>query len=366
VWNSRPARVLVVIPKWPRIVGRACIVALLILSIVPLLGQATVSIPTVTTAVSTAETWMPPRTPWGDPDLQGVYTNNDENLIPLERPTQFEGKRPEDITESELADLRSERSVQQMGADARQRFDLRSPRYWSEDRAPHNSRAWLIVDLDGTVPPVMPEAVRRVASRALARRERGPADSWEDRSLWERCITRGLPGSMMPEAYGNAYQIVQGPGYVAIRYEMVHETRLIPLGGRPHVGPAIRQYMGDPRGRWDGDVLVVETTNFTDKTDYPGPADHLRLIERFRPLDLETVEWAVTFDDPYTWARPWTFAMNLTKKDDSQQPFEYACHEGNYALRDILSGARAENAADSSQSAQGSETALGRINRPLP
>jgi hypothetical protein len=128
---------------------------------------------------------------------------------------------------------------------------------------------------------------------------------------------------------------------VTITYEMIHDTRVIPLDGRPHIGAGIRQYLGDARGRWEGNTLVVETTNFTDKTPYRGSSEHLRLIERFTPLGPDTVEWSVTLDDSHTWARPWTFAMNLLR-DEAQPPFEYACHEGNYGLRNVLSAARAE------------------------
>jgi hypothetical protein len=147
---------------------------------------------------------------------------------------------------------------------------------------------------------------------------------------------------MMPAIYGSSYQIHQGPDFIAIRYEMIHETRVIPLDARPHVGKNIRTYMGDARGHWEGDTLIVETTNFKDQTAYRG-ADGatLRLIERFKPVGPGTVEWSVTVNDPSTWVRPWTFAMDLTKKDQSQQPFEYACHEGNYGLHNILSAARA-------------------------
>jgi hypothetical protein len=147
---------------------------------------------------------------------------------------------------------------------------------------------------------------------------------------------------MMPAIYGNAYQILQGPGYVAILYEMVHEARIIPLTAQPHAGSGIHMYMGDARGRWEGDTLVVETTNFTDRTPFRGSSPYLRMVERFKPTARDVVEWSVTFDDPHTWARPWTFAMNLAKKDDSQRPFEYGCHEGNIGLADILSSARAE------------------------
>jgi hypothetical protein len=208
-----------------------------------------------------------------------------------------------------------------------------------------NSRAWLVVDPpDGKIPPQTPEAQKRAAARAEARRlsGHGPADSYEDRSLYDQCISRGLPGSMMPAIYGSSYQIHQGPGFVAIRYEMIHETRVIPLDARPHVGKSIRTYMGDARGHWEGDTLVVETTNFKDQTAYRGAnGATLRLIERFKAVGPDTVEWSVTANDPSTWVRPWTFAMDLTKKDQSQQPFEYACHEGNYGLHNILSAARA-------------------------
>jgi hypothetical protein len=242
----------------------------------------------------------------------------------------------------------------------RRRWELRSPLHWFENHDPKASRAWLVVDPpDGKIPPQTDAAKARAAARVQARRGRGEADSYEDRSLYDRCISRGLPGSMMPAIYGNSYEIVQGPGYVAILYEMVNETRVIPLdpdggrrvdgersrpiGGRAHVGRAIRSYMGDARGRFEGDTLVVETTNFTDRIAYRGSSENLRLVERFRWVSPSTVEWSVTFDDPATWARPWTFAMNLTRTNE--RPFEYACHEGNYAMRNILSIARQEEAA---------------------
>lgn len=286
--------------------------------------------------------FTPVRTPWGDPDIAGVYTNNDESLIPFERPAQFEGRRLEDISEAELDRLRDDRSDQRIEAD-RNRAEFRSPIHWFENHFPNNSRAWLVTDPpDGHVPPPTDEARQRAAARAAAQRDKGPADSAEDRSLYDRCITRGIPGSMMPAVYGNAYEIVQGPGYVSILYEMVHEARVIPLDGRPHPGQNIRMYMGDARGHWDGNALVVETTNFTDKTAYRGSSQYLKMIERFKPVAKDTVEWSVTFDDPHTWLRPWTFAMNLAKKDDSQRPFEYACNEGNFGMVGILKAARAE------------------------
>ena len=297
-----------------------------------------------------------PRTPWGDPDLQGAFTNSDESLIPMERPDTLKGRALADITPAELAALNERRNDERIEAD-KQRWELRSPLHWFENHDPKNSRAWLVVDPpDGKIPPQTPEARARAAARAKARQGRGEADSYEDRSLYDRCITRGLPGSMMPAIYGNSYEIVQGPGFVAISYEMVNELRVIPLDpfdklrvdgeqgrtvdGRPHVGQAIRQYMGDARGHFEGDSLVVETTNFTDKVPYRGSSDRLRLVERFTPTSAKTVEWSVTFDDPSTWTRPWTFAMNLTRT--GERPFEYACHEGNYAMRHMLGIARAE------------------------
>jgi hypothetical protein len=174
--------------------------------------------------------------------------------------------------------------------------------------------------------------------------------------LYDRCISRGLPGSMMPAIYGSSYEIVQGPDSVAIIYEMVHETRVIPLDSRPHVGNGIRTYMGDPRGYWDGDTLVVETTNFKDEIAYRNAnGGTLRITERFTPRP-QGVEWSVTLNDPETWTQPWTFAMMLMKGGASLRPFEYACHEGNYGLRNILSAARAEEAAGRASSGSGADS----------
>jgi hypothetical protein len=261
----------------------------------------------------------------------------------MERPDALTGRSLGDIKPEELAKLNEERNEDRIEAD-KQRWELRSPLHWFENHNPRNSRAWLVVDPpDGKIPPQTAEARARNAARAKARQGRGEADSYEDRSLYDRCITRGLPGSMMPAIYGNSYQISQGPGFVAIGYEMVNELRVIPLDGRPHVGSTIRAYMGDARGHFEGATLIVETTNFTDKVAYRGSSDKLRLIERFTAVAPNIVEWAVTFDDPATWTRPWTFAMNLTQT--KEPPFEYACHEGNYAMRNILGIARAEERA---------------------
>ena len=303
-------------------------------------------------ASAAAKKWTPPRTSWGDPDLQGWFSNRTEDGTPLERPAQFEGRRLEDVKGDELAAIK--RQAQQRTLNQFKNDPLAAPEHWWQDalRIVDGQQAWLIVDpQDGKIPATTLAARERAAERAAARRGHGPADSWEDRSLYDRCITRGLPGSMMPAIYGNSYQILQAPGYVAIRYEMIHETRVIPLDGRPHAAPEIRSYMGDPRGHWEGDTLVVETTNFRDEGAYRNAnGATLRLIERFRRVATDKVRWSVTVDDPDTWIKPWTFVMTLTI-DDSQPVLEYSCHEGNYGLRNILSAARAEEekAAEAAQ-----------------
>ena len=300
--------------------------------------------------------YVPPKTPWGDPQIAGAYTNSDESGIPFEKPAQFEGKKLADVSQEQLAAMVKQRQEQTVErTPGLSEFPgATSPLHWFENYRAANSRAWLVTDdTDGKVPPTTEEANARNAARARARGARGPADAAEDRSMYDRCITRGIPGSMMPAIYGNSYQILQGPGYVAIKYEMVNETRIIPLGSQPHLNGKIRRYLGDARGHFEGTTLVVETTNFTDKTAYRGSSEHLKLVERFKPIGPNTVEWSVTFEDPHTWARPWTFAMNLTKVPDEQGPFEYACSEGNYGLRNILTAARAEEAEIKAAAAKG-------------
>ena len=254
--------------------------------------------------------WTPPRTPWGDPDISGNFTNVYEQATPIERPDEFAGVPRDDIKGQQLSDLlakRRDQSLENFDAGS----DVHAPTFWWADSltVEKGSHPWFIVDPpDGKIPPVTPEGRQRIAARAEARRTsgRGPADSYEDRSLYDRCITRGLPGSMMPAIHGNSYRIVQGPGYVAVSYEMVHETRVIPLDGRPHVSRSIRMDMGDARGHWEGETLVVETTNFKERSAYRNAnADTLRLVERFQRIAPNKVQWAVTVDDPKTWTRPW-------------------------------------------------------------
>jgi hypothetical protein len=311
---------------------------------------ATVVVVAQTPTKTTRPSFVPQKTAWGDPDLQGTYTDKDENGIPMEKPNQFQGKSLAEVDDSELADIVKERQQRAAaGAAAIGGADTGAgPTHWYEHYDAKNSRAWLVLDpSDGRIPDQVSAVQQRNSARAAARGARGAADSYEDRSLYDRCITRGIVGSMLPVIYGNSFQFVQGPGYVGIRYEMIHETRVIPLTSQPRIPPKLHMLMGDPRGHFEGSTLVVETTNFTDRTALGvngGGVRHsekLRLVERFTPLSAKTMEWKVTVEDPDTWVKPWTFALNLTK-DATQPVFEYACHEGNYAIRNILSAARAE------------------------
>jgi hypothetical protein len=321
-----------------------------------LLGDSTVSGQSTAASGEARKAGSIPRTPWGDPDLQGSYTNSSESGIPMERPAEFDGKTIDQITPEDLRRLieqrnsRTEKTAQTIGGTTDNDTGA-GPSHWYENYNAQNSRAWMISDpADGKIPATTEEARQRAAAVRAARRGGdgyyvGPFDSPKDLTLYVRCITRGVPGSMMPAIYGNSYDITQGPGFVAIRYEMVHETRVIPLDGRPHVSPAIKSYVGDSRGRWDGDTLVVETTNVLEASAYGGASDSLKMTERFTPKPDGNIEWSITFDDKRTWVRPWTFGMRLTRDDDSPI-IEYACHEGNDGLRNILKVARMEDEAN--------------------
>ena len=308
-------------------------------------------------ALLSAQSYKAPRTPWGDPDLSGVYSNDDETGTPMERPAAFEGRRIEDITPAELSALNKQRTEQFNAGVAGTEFagGLRPPTHLIFDSFERkNSRPWTLTDPpDGRIPPMTPEGQQRLRrpQRGVSTNANpaGPFNSYEDMGLYDRCITRGIPNSMMPAGYGSNYEILQGQGWASIRYEMIHETRVIPIdkeAGRPHLTKNIRLDLGDPRGHWEGDTLVVETTNFTERSVYRGGSPDLKMIERFKPLSAGAVDWSVTFDDARTWTRAWTFTMKLTKKDRTQQVYEYACHEGNYAMPNILSAQRsAEKAA---------------------
>jgi hypothetical protein len=201
---------------------------------------------------------------------------------------------------------------------------------------------------DGKVPAMTTDGQQRAA--AISTRGRGRPGSPLDMSPWDRCITRGVPGSMIPINYNNNYQFLQTPDSVVIIYEMIHDARIIPIKGQPPVSSGIRQWMGDPRGRWEGSSLVIETTNFTDKTRVIyGDGFHseqLRLIERFTPIDATTMRYEFTVNDPATWSKPWTAVLTLKRGSNQDRLYEYACHEGNMSMSNMLSGARAEERAE--------------------
>jgi hypothetical protein len=308
--------------------------------------------PTAHAQTAPANSRNSPRTTWGDPDMQGVWTNT--TTTPLERPKELAEKQA--LTDAEraardaerLAEVSFERPAQPNATG--NRLD-RNPynEFWAE-RGSLSHRTSLIVDPpEGRLPALTPDGQRRQAERAAARKT-SPADGPEDRSAFERCITRSLPGAMMPGFYNHNYQILQTPGYVVILVEMIHDARIIPLDGRPHVGQNIRRWLGDSRGRWEGNTLVVETTNLKPISDrnitvFGSGGETGRVIERFTRVGANTIDYQVTLDDPATFTKPWTAAIPMTKTEGPV--FEYACHEGNYGMVGILEGHRAEEKAAS-------------------
>lgn len=283
--------------------------------------------------------WTPPRTPDGRPDLQGVWTN--ATITPFERPGELSGKQV--LSDREAAAL-EEQAAQGRVDGPPQAGDPGSYNQFWFDRGTKvvgTKRTSLVVDPpDGRVPPLTP-AAQQMQQEARAYARLHPADGPEDRSLAERCILWGTAGPpMVPGPYNNNYQIVQGAGYVVILVEMIHDARIIPTDGSPHLPKNIRQWMGDSRGHWEGSTLVVDTTNFTGKTRYRGSDENLHLVERFTRVDANTINYEFTVDDPTAFAKPWAVQIPMTRSDGGL--FEYACHEGNYAMTDILAGARAE------------------------
>jgi hypothetical protein len=289
----------------------------------------------------------PRRTPWGDPDLEGTWTSDGAIRVPFERARALGTRQLQ--TDEELA-AREERvrrqalAVSPTGPEDPEDA-VNPPQHWLEQGRHTSRQTSLVVDPpDGRIPPKTPDAQLRSAPGPSSFND-GPFEGPEDFSLYDRCITRGVTGSIIPHQYGNGTQIIQTRDYVAIRHEMVHEARLIPLDRRPHVGPKIRMYMGDSRGRWQDGSLVIETTNLTDKTNITGGVRHtraLRLIERLTRVDDETLRYEVTIDDPQTWATPWRLSIPLIF-EPGYQLFEYACHEGNRALPNILAVSRLED-----------------------
>ena len=296
--------------------------------------------------------YTPKKTAWGDPDIQGNYTNKYEQGTPFEKPADMEGKTLASITSAELADIvkkRQERAIANapfLSGDPT--GTIAGPMEFRDIyEVAKASRPWFVTDAtDGKIPPMVPGARERIARRPPTGSSfsNGVYENYDSLGLYDRCITRGYPNSMLPAIYGDSYQIIQGQGFVAIRIEMIHETRIIPLGGQPHLTKGIGLDMGDARGHWDGNTLVVETTNFRDRSAYrSGDPKTLKLVERFTPTSKTSLEWTVTVDDPNTWSKAWSFSLPLTVNDD-EPLYEYACHEGNYAIKNILSWSRRSDA----------------------
>ena len=306
-----------------------------------------------------AGTWTHPRTAWGDPDLQGVWRY--EAAIALERPAQFEGR--ESLTDEQVAQkekIDTEQEAKRLagfeGADVGRRSIAESPirgneynSFWQDHGRPRKvyKQTSLIVDpRDGRI-PYTPDA-QKADARTTARYGVGPFESYLDPDTGERCLTDGVTGMMWQGPNGGHNRIVQSPGYVTILHEEYRARRIIPVDGRPHKN--IRQWFGDAVGHWEGDTLVVDTTNFLDKTNYEWASiwtrtsETLHLIERFRRIDADTLEYRITVEDPSTFVKPWTAVIPISRLPDDTQIYEYACHEGNYAMPNLLSGARLEAA----------------------
>jgi hypothetical protein len=285
----------------------------------------------------------PARAPDSHPDLQGTW--NFSSLTPLERPAQFAGKPV--LTDAEAAEFERQ-TLERIDADRRRdtaEADVaqayNNAWYDRGTRVVSTKRSSLIVDPpDGRIPALTASGQAIAAARAEARRGRGPADGPEDRSLAERCLLFNAGPPLLPGPYNNNLQIVQTRDYVVIANEMIHDVRIVPLDGRPHLPAAIRRWQGDPRGHWEGDTLVVETTNFGDRTSVRGSGTQLVLVERFRRIDAKTLDYQFTINDPAVFSRAWTVSLPMTASDG--RIYEYACHEGNYAMSGILRGARAE------------------------
>jgi hypothetical protein len=328
---------------------------------------------TVAAKATAGKQWTLSKTPWGDPDLQGTWTSDDTWGVPMERPASF-GNRLY-LTDEELKDRekrveqskeRIENPSSENHSPAKAQLDAAASGAASPasnrgvDAAPvpgqfgeyarraSRQTSQIVFPENGRMPPLTPEGQQKQTAAAAMRRK--TPETWTDWSIYDRCITRGVAGSIIPVIYGNGLEIVQTPGYVAIRYEMVHDTRIIPTDGRAHLPPGIRSYMGDPVGHWEGDTLVVETTNFNGKMGVgpngggvPGSED-LKLTERFTRAADNTINYSLTVDDPKTFTSSWRVAFPITH-EPGYQLFEYACHEGNMAMRNMITGTIAEQAA---------------------
>ena len=301
---------------------------------------AALSIGLAAATVAAQETdrgWVAPQTPWGHPDLQGVWDQT--TGTPLERAADASDR---EFLSAEEAAERERRRFAAFDAPPRAGSPGNYGSQWRDGSRNALTRTSLIVDPpDGRIPALTAAGERRAAENAARRRDR-PADSWTDRNLWERCITRGTP--RVPNNYNSNILILQTPDAVVMLNEMINETRVVPLDGRPHVASGVRLWNGDSRGRWEGDTLVVETTNFSDQQVFRGfPVGDLRLVERFTRTGPDSIDYEMTLSDPATYTRDWTVVLPMIANGGGM--FEYACHEGNYGMEGILAGHRAEERA---------------------
>lgn len=328
--NDQPADAAAAAPFWSGLTRLVCVATLVVTSACG--GPSPAAAP-----VPAPGGWTPPRTPWGDPDLQGQWNN--QSSTPLERPSQGPLAGRETLSTEEAEALYQAE---------RQSFDEAPPpgdpgtynAFWRDDGRALTRTSLIIDPPDGRVPAYTPEAAARLAAARAARAARGRADSYTDLPAWTRCISRGWNG--IGSWYSSNYQIFQSPGYVVVLQELIHEPRIIPLDGRPHLAPRAGQWLGDSRGHWEGHTLVVETTNFDPKASFRGSGPSMRLIERYTPTDAHTIDYQFTIDDPQTFTKPWTVSLPMRRQTDGVTVYEYACHEGNHAMVGILGGARAE------------------------
>ena len=295
------------------------------------------------------------RTPWGDPDLQGIWDTDAMRSVPLERPVEFDERAV--LTNEELSERTAVENVRaiddKVGRPEGRQQPLRTPAHWDEWSDEPSARTSFIVDPpNGRFPPQTLGAQLRVPIKGSqlglvgGSFADGPFNDFDDFNLADRCITRGLPHTWFPSLYNNGFQIVQNQDHVALLYERQHEHRIIPIDGREPLSPDIRTWFGDSRGHWEGNTLVVEVTNFSDRTNYRGSGATRRLIERYTRVDEDTVQVEITMDDPTTWTDPWTALVEGKRDPNYWQIFEYACHEGNYGLRFMLEAARAADTAE--------------------
>ena len=307
-----------------------------------IVAALTVAVPLAGAQSSDSESdWTLRRTPWGHPDLTGTFSSDDMRGVPLQRPEEFGTRRY--LSEDEFAE-RQARNDEEVA-----RLDEGGTAFLSErGRRSFRQTSLIVEPPNGRMPELTEDGEARRAD--LQRRRNSAPASWLDRSLYDRCLTRGVIGSVLPVIYGNGLDIYQTPETVVIRYEMIHETRIVHLDGRPHVDDGIRTFMGDPVGYWDGDTLVVETSNFRGETGIGlngngvPTSPQTRLTERFTRVAEERIDYEVRIDDPGSFVAPFTIAMPLTTQPN-YRVLPYECHEGNFALANILSAARAEEAA---------------------